>query len=67
MIANDWSNIINLLSPSDAAKILAVSRSTIYRWFWKGKLKGVKFADIQRIRILESSIHENTYESMRMR
>lgn len=29
-----------LLRPSDVAKTLNVSRSTIYRWFWEGRLAG---------------------------
>jgi excisionase family DNA binding protein len=34
-----------------------VSRSTIYRWFWEGKLKGVKLGG-GTVRILKSSVQE---------
>lgn len=43
--------------PSEVARQLGVSRSTIYRWFWEGKLKGVKFSD-KNIRISLSSIEQ---------
>lgn len=46
-----------LLKPRQAAQLLAVSRSTIYRWFWEGRLRGVKF-DAGTVRILESSVQE---------
>jgi excisionase family DNA binding protein len=41
--------------PKEVARQLGVSRSTIYRWFWEGKLKGVKFSD-KNIRISINSI-----------
>ena len=44
-----------LLRPGEVAKQLAVSRSTVYRWFWEGKLKGVKISG-GTVRILESEI-----------
>jgi excisionase family DNA binding protein len=44
-----------LIRPREAADRLAVSRSTIYRWFWEGKLKGVYIAG-GTVRILESAI-----------
>lgn len=44
-----------LVRPSEVALILGVSRSTIYRWFWDGKLKGVKFSD-KNIRISKNSV-----------
>jgi excisionase family DNA binding protein len=44
-----------LIRPKEAADRLAVSRSTIYRWFWEGKLKGVCVAG-GTVRILESAI-----------
>lgn len=47
----------NLIRPRVAAMLLAVSRSTIYRWFWEGKLSGVKFGR-GTVRILESSVRE---------
>ena len=37
--------------------MLGVSRSTIYRWFWEGTLKGVKITG-GTVRILEASINE---------
>jgi excisionase family DNA binding protein len=45
----------NFVRPSEVARQLGVSRSTIYRWFWEGKLKGVKFSD-KNIRISINSI-----------
>ena len=46
-----------LLRPRDVARQLAVSRSTVYRWYWEGKLKGVKLAG-GTVRILESAVAE---------
>jgi excisionase family DNA binding protein len=46
-----------LMRPRDAARRLAVSRSTIYRWFWEGKLKGVKITG-GTVRILESAVEQ---------
>ena len=43
--------------PSEVARQLGVSRSTIYRWFWEGKLKGVKFSD-KNIRISINSVEK---------
>ena len=45
------------LRPSHVAQLLAVSRSTVYRWFWEGRLKGVKLAE-GTVRILQSSLAE---------
>ncbi|MBM4286962.1 MAG: helix-turn-helix domain-containing protein [Deltaproteobacteria bacterium] len=47
------------IRPSEVADRLGVSRSTIYRWFWEGKLQGVKFSD-RNIRILKSSVEKLT-------
>lgn len=47
----------NLLRPREVANRLAVSRSTVYRWFWEGKLKGVKITE-GTIRILESALND---------
>lgn len=44
-----------LLRPREVARQLAVSRSTVYRWFWEGKLKGVKLNG-GTVRILESAV-----------
>ncbi len=46
-----------LLRPCQVAKILAVSRSTVYRWFWEGVLKGVKMSG-GTVRILAESVKE---------
>jgi excisionase family DNA binding protein len=43
--------------PSEVARQLGVSRSTIYRWFWEGKLKGIKFSD-KNIRISVQSVEQ---------
>jgi excisionase family DNA binding protein len=50
-----------LIRPREVAQRLAVSRSTIYRWFWEGKLRGVKITG-GTVRILESSIKERLKE-----
>ena len=46
-----------LLRPREVAQQLAVSRSTVYRWFWEGRLKGVKLNG-GTVRILESAVLE---------
>ena len=46
-----------LLRPSAVARRLSVSRSSVYRWFWEGKLKGVKLHS-GTVRILASSVQE---------
>ena len=46
-----------LLRPRLVAEMLAVSRSTVYRWFWEGRLKGVKL-QAGTVRILQSSVQE---------
>jgi excisionase family DNA binding protein len=43
--------------PSEVAIQLGVSRSTVYRWFWEGKLKGIKFSD-KNIRISINSVEK---------
>jgi excisionase family DNA binding protein len=45
-----------LVRPTQVARLLAVSRSTVYRWFWEGRLKGIKMGTT--LRILESSVKE---------
>jgi excisionase family DNA binding protein len=47
-----------LLRPREVANSLAISRSTVYRWFWEGKLKGIKFEG-GTVRILESSLNDH--------
>jgi len=39
------------------ARQLAVSQATVYRWFWEGKLAGVKLSG-GTVRILESAIQQ---------
>jgi excisionase family DNA binding protein len=51
-----------LLRPREVASRLAVSRSTVYRWFWEGRLKGVKLHS-GTVRILESSVSEKVAEA----
>jgi excisionase family DNA binding protein len=50
-----------LMRPREVANRLAVSRSTVYRWFWEGKLKGVKITG-GTVRILESAVQERMAE-----
>jgi excisionase family DNA binding protein len=51
-----------LLRPREVAARLAVSRSTVYRWYWEGKLKGVKLGG-GTVRILESSVEQKMAEA----
>lgn len=51
-----------LMRPREVAKMLAVSRSTVYRWFWEGRLKGVKLNG-GTLRILASSVREKLAEA----
>lgn len=44
-----------LLRPREVAAQLAVSRSTVYRWFWEGKLQGVRLKT-GSLRILADSV-----------
>jgi excisionase family DNA binding protein len=46
-----------LLRPSEVAGRLGISRSSVYRWYWEGKLKGVKLAG-GPVRIFESAVCE---------
>ncbi len=50
-----------LLRPREVARLLSVSRSTVYRWFWEGVLKGVKLHG-GTVRILESAVQEKLAE-----
>jgi excisionase family DNA binding protein len=50
-----------LIRPREVAHRLAVSRSTVYRWFWEGKLRGVKITG-GTVRILESAVNERMAE-----
>ena len=51
-----------LLRPREVANRLAVSRSTVYRWFWEGRLRGIKL-NSGTVRILESSVAEKLAEA----
>ena len=44
-----------LLRPSEVAGRLGISRSSVDRWFWEGKLRGVKLAG-GPVRIFESAV-----------
>lgn len=46
-----------LVRPREVATQLAVSRSTIYRWFWEGKLRGVRLRT-GSLRIIAASVEE---------
>jgi putative resolvase len=46
-----------LIKPREVAQRLAVSRSTVYRWFWEGRLRGIKMEG-GTVRILESALKE---------
>lgn len=46
-----------LVRPREVAQQLAVSRSTVYRWFWEGKLRGVRLRS-GSLRILAESVTE---------
>jgi putative resolvase len=50
-----------LIRPREVANRLSVSRSTVYRWFWEGKLRGVKITG-GTVRILESAVNERMAE-----
>ncbi len=50
-----------LVRPIEVAQRLAVSLSTVYRWFWEGKLRGVNITG-GTVRILESSVKERLKE-----
>ena len=50
-----------LIRPREVANRLAVPRSTVYRWFWEGKLRGVKITG-GTVRILESAVRERLAE-----
>ncbi len=51
-----------LLRPREVASRLGVSRSTVYRWFWEGKLQGVKLLG-GPVRILKSSVKGQLVEA----
>jgi excisionase family DNA binding protein len=51
-----------LLRPREVARRLGVSRSTVYRWFWEGKLRGLKLG-WGPVRILESSLTQMLEEA----
>ena len=51
-----------LLRPREVAQQLAVSRSTVYRWYWEGRLRGIKL-NSGTVRILESSVTRKLLEA----
>ncbi len=51
-----------LMRPREVARQLAVSRSTVYRWYWEGRLRGVKLNG-GTLRILESAVREKLAEA----
>ena len=46
-----------LMRPREVARLLGISLSTVYRWYWEGRLRGVKL-DGGTVRILESAVRE---------
>lgn len=46
-----------LVRPREVARQLEVSRSTVYRWFWEGRLQGLKLTGGTVI-IFQSSLEE---------
>ena len=46
-----------LMRPREAARLLGVPQSTVYRWYWEGRLRGIQL-DSGTIRILESTVRE---------
>ncbi len=50
-----------LLRPREVARLLAVSRSTVYRWYWEGRLRGVKLNG-GTFRIMESAVRQKLAE-----
>jgi excisionase family DNA binding protein len=52
---NEKSDI--LMRPREVAEILAVSRSTVYRWFWEGKIRGVKITG-GSVRVFKSEVNK---------
>lgn len=52
-----------LLKPSVVAEMLAVHPVTVYRWFWEGKLRGIKQVGVRgAIRIFEGSVKKMLQE-----
>lgn len=50
-----------LLRPSEVAGRLGISRSSVYRWYWEGKLRGVKLVG-GPVRIFESAVCEQIHD-----
>jgi len=46
-----------LIRPSEVARLLGVSRSTVYRWFWEGKLQGIKVGH-RSVRIAREAVEK---------
>lgn len=50
-----------LMRPREVAGRLGISCSSVYRWFWEGKLTGVKLAG-GPVRIYQSAVFEQMRE-----
>lgn len=58
-------NLVNdneMYKPSVVARLLGVSRSTIYRWFWEDRLQGIKYP-VRALRISGVSINRLVNQS----
>lgn len=58
---NPMDRVLNgqdrLITVKEAAQRLGLCRSTVFSWFWEGKIRGVKFLGNRGpIRIFESEI-----------
>jgi len=45
------------MRPSEVARLLGVSRATVYRWFWEGKLQGIKVGH-RSVRIAREAVEK---------
>jgi len=45
------------MRPSEVARLLGVSRATVYRWFWEGKLQGIQFGN-RSVRIAREAVEK---------
>ncbi len=50
-----------LMRPREVADQLRISKSTVYRWFWEGKLKGIKIGR-GTLRIFASAVEDKIQE-----
>ncbi|AFV10552.1 excisionase-like protein [Thermacetogenium phaeum DSM 12270] len=53
-----------LLTPEEAAELLAVSPKSVRKWLWQGKLKGVRVGRLWRIREsdLEAFLEDRSFQ-----